>query len=242
MSRKPAASRRVGLAVLFGCAAVGMADTASSAAIQWTDWTSVSIPNSNAAGTLSGIGVTFAGPNDGGSTTGTFNWGPQATYVGGVVGNAPCSGTTACMGDIINLTGATPPATETLTFSSPVTNPVFAVWSLGSSGAPANLTFPAGTAPAIQSSGTNGVFGFVSLTASGNVVSGREGNGTFLLPGTYTSIPFTASFENFYGFTVGMAGPISAAVPEPGMLTLLAAGLVAGGFVARRRSGAAAKG
>jgi hypothetical protein len=220
----------------------GIAGTASAATIQWTDWTSVSLPGGTATGTLPGATVTFSGPNDGGSTTETFNWGPQATYVGGIVDNAPCSGTTSCMGDIINLTGATPPATETLTFSSPVTDPVFAVWSLGSPSIEPSLTFPAGTAPAIQSTGTNGEFGFVSLTASGNVVSGREGNGTFLLPGTYTSIPFTASFEDFYGFTVGVAGPIAAAVPEPSIVALLGAGLMAGGFVARRRRSSPAKG
>lgn len=213
---------------------------AAAASITWTDWTSVSIPGSSASGTLGGSTVTFSGPNVGGSTTGTFNWGPQATYVGGVVGNAPCSGVTTCLGDIINLTGGTPPTSNTLTFSSPVTNPVFAVWSLGQSGLPATLTFPAGTAPSIQSTGTNGVFGFVSLTASGNAVTGREGNGTFLLPGTFTSIPFTASFENFYGFTVGSAGLVGA-IPEPSTYALLAAGLALSGFMGRRRNGAASK-
>jgi hypothetical protein len=154
--------------------------------------------------------------------------------VGGVVGNPPCTGTTACMGDIINLLGGTPPTANTLTFSSPITNPVFAVWSLGSQSTPATLTFAPGATPIIQSTGTSG-FGFVSLTASGNAVTGVEGNGTFLLPGTFSSIPFTASFENFYGFTVGSAGALVGAVPEPSTYALLAAGLAMSGLFGRRR-------
>jgi hypothetical protein len=235
MSRNTRAARRAAFAVLLGCTMAGVAGTASSATVQWTDWTSVS--GNSATGTLPGATVTLSGPNDGGNTTGTFNWGPQSTYVGGVAGNAPCSGTASCLGDIVNLTGASPPATETLTFSSPVTNPIFAVWSLGQPTVEASLAFPTGTTPTIQSSGTNGVFGFTSLIASGNVVTGREGNGTFVLPGTYSSIPLTASLENFYGFTVGASGPISAAVPEPSIFALLAAGLMAAGCVGRRRRG-----
>lgn len=236
MSCKPHTCRVMSIAGLASLL-LAFGTHAGAATIAWTDWTSVSIPGNSASGTIPGSPTTvnFAGPNDGGSTIGTFNWGPSSTYVGGIVGNPPCTGTTSCMGDIINLTGATPPSSNTLTFSAPVTNPVFAVWSLGSSSAPATLTFPTGSAPSIQSTGTNGTFGFVSLTATGNAVTGREGNGTFLLPGTFTSIPFTASFENFYGFTVGAAGPLVGAVPEPGTLALLATGLLACGGLARRK-------
>jgi len=235
MSSKLQTLFRAGLAGTVAYACLGAVSPAAAATVDWTDWTGVSIPGSSATGTLPGATVTFSGPNIGGNTNGTFNWGPQATYVGGVVGNAPCTGATSCLGDIINLNGGTPPTSNTLTFSSPVTNPVFAVWSLGQPGTTATLTFSPGTAPAIQSTGTNGVFGFVSLTAAGNAVTGREGNGTFLLPGTFTSIPFTASFENFYGFTVGTAGPLVAAVPEPSIYALLTAGLVVSGFIGRRR-------
>jgi len=235
MSRKKKMLVRIGFAGTVAYACLGAIAPASAAAISWTDWTSVSIPGSSASGTLPGATVTFSGPNIGGNTTSTFNWGPQATYMGGVVGNAPCTGGASCLGDIINLTGGTPPTSNTLTFSSPVTNPVFAVWSLATPSSTAALTFPTGTAPAIQSTGTNGAFGFVSLAAAANAVTGSEGNGTFMLPGTFTSIPFTASFENFYGFTVGVAGPMVAAVPEPSTYALLAAGLVVTGFIGRRR-------
>ena len=37
-------------------------------------------------------------------------------------------------------------------------------------------------------------------------MSGVEGNGAVRFVGTYSSISWTMTFENFYGFTVGTAG------------------------------------
>ena len=37
-------------------------------------------------------------------------------------------------------------------------------------------------------------------------MSGVEGNGTVRFVGTYSSISWTMTFENFYGYTVGTAG------------------------------------
>jgi hypothetical protein len=234
--------RRSVLALAVAGAALAAAP-AAQAAISWTDWLTVSIPGNSATGVITpssgpAINVTLDGPNAGGSTTNTFVIGPASTYIGGVVTEAPCTGAVTCTGDLINIPGATPGA-NTLTFSSAVVNPVFAVWSLGDADNTATLTFAAGAVPVIQSTGTNGGLGFVSLTASGNVVSGREGNGTFLLPGTFTSIAFTldstASAE-FAGFTVGQAGELTAPVPEPETYALFAAGLGVLAFMRRRRA------
>jgi hypothetical protein len=230
--------RRGALAVAW----LAAAPAANAVPVAWTDWTTVSLAGGTASGVITpssgpAINVGLSGPNAGGSISDTFVFGPAATYIGGIVSNAPCAGTTSCVGDLINLPG-TPPGANTLTFSSAVANPVFAVWSLGDLNTTATLTLPTGTTPMIESTGTNGT-GFGSLTASGNVVSGREGNGTFLLPGTFSSITFTLASPNaneFAGITVGQAGSITAPVPEPATYALFAAGLGALGAVVRRRA------
>lgn len=242
MIREHIRLHRAVLAAAVASAALTAAPAAHAVTVAWTDWLTVSLPGGTATGVITpssgpSIDVGLSGPNAGGSIAETFVLGPEATYVGGDVSNAPCVGAVSCTGDVINIPGS-PPGTNTLTFSSAVVNPVFAVWSLGDAANLATLTFPAGTLPVIESTGTNGGLGFVSLTASGNVVSGREGNGTFMLPGTYTSIDFTLASTDaneFAGFTVGEAGPLTAPIPEPGTYALFAAGLCALGWVVGRR-------
>jgi hypothetical protein len=242
MSRASTCLHRSVLAVAAGAAFVA-APAAHAVTVAWTDWLTVSLSGGTATGVITpssgpAIDVALSGPNAGGSISETFVLGPEATYIGGDVANAPCVGALTCTGDLINIPGS-PPGTNTLTFSSAVVNPVFAVWSLGDATHTATLTFPAGTTPVIESSGTNGGLGFVSLTASGNVVSGQEGNGTFMLPGTYTSIAFTidsTDANEFAGFTVGQAGPLTAPIPEPSTYALFAAGLGLLGWMVGRRT------
>ncbi|HEX5632901.1 MAG TPA: PEP-CTERM sorting domain-containing protein [Gemmatimonadales bacterium] len=200
-----------------------------SAQTVWTDWTAATAGTpGSAAGTLNGIGVTYTGEVLANRViNGGFagSWAPATSFIGGTVSVGPAS-----VGDIITLGGAS--GTNTLTFATPVTDPVFAIWSLGQPGVAATFTFDA--TPALQAGGPNVNFGGASITVEGNVVSGREGNGVVQFDGTFSSLTWTDTPEFFYGFTVGMAGNV-AAIPEPGTWAMLGAGLALLGVWGRRR-------
>jgi hypothetical protein len=203
-------------------AAVLLFAASAQAATIWTDWTSATggFPGS-ASGTLSGVGVSYTGEVIGSVLNGTSNiWAPNSSFIGGTVTTSP-----SIVGDDIRLRGAFA-GTNTITFASPVENPVFAIWSLGAPTVPASFTFAA--TPTLEAGGPNSLFGGLSITVLGNVVSGREGNGVVQFSGTFSSISWTDTPENFYAFTVGINGPLApgpAPVPEPTSLTLVGSGL-----------------
>jgi hypothetical protein len=209
-----------------------------SAQTVWTDWTSATAGNAtgSAAGTLNGIGVSYSGEvlsnrviNGTPTVSASPNvWAPATSFIGGTVTTSP-----AVPGDIITLNGSFT-GTNTLTFASPITNPVFAIWSLGQPGASASFTF--NVTPTKEAGGPNRDYGGSSIVVTGNVVSGSEGNGTVQFTGTFSSLSWTDTVENYYGFTVGMAGPSAAPIPEPSTWALLGVGLVALGLRARRRA------
>ncbi len=151
-----------------------------------------------------------------------FAWAPNSSFIGGTVTTSP-----SIVGDDIRLRGSFT-GTNTITFASPVENPVFAIWSLGNPGLAASFTFNA--TPTLEAGGPNSQFGGSSITVLGNVVSGNEGNGVVQFSGTFSSISWTDTPENFYAFTVGLNGPLGpgpgpAPVPEPMSLTLVGSGL-----------------
>ena len=196
----------------------------TSATTTWTDWTSASTGNpGSAGGTLNGVAVNYSGEVlsnrvINGSAT---NWLPNSSFIGGTVTDSPST-----VGDIITLAGAFT-GTNTITFASPILNPVLAIWSLGA-GSPASFMF--NQAPTFEAGGPNAQFGGGPITISGNTVTGREGNGVAQFSGSVTSISWTDTPEFYYGFTVGTAG----AVPEPSAYLLLGAGLALVAFAVRR--------
>jgi hypothetical protein len=162
------------------------------------------------------ISVGFATTNYHTNISNYPSWTPTSTYADGtIVNNAPVASN-----GIMQLDGGTN-AVNTLSFSSPVTNPVIAIWSLGASGTPASFVF--GPTPTFVAGGPSAEYGGSAITVNGNVVSGAEGNGTVQFLGTYSSITWTnPQFEFWYGFDVGVAG--LASVPEPNAFVLTVAG------------------
>jgi hypothetical protein len=163
------------------------------------------------------------------------SWGPASSFTGGGVGNAPPPG------DIIAQNGGSSTGVNTITFSQPINNPVMAIWSLGNPGVVTQYVFPTTEQVNIQGGGPSNEYGGSSiyLVTGANAITGNEGNGVIEFIGNYSSITFTNPVsENWYGFTLGVAGlavpPTS--TPEPTTLALVATGLAALGIIRRTRA------
>ena len=223
-------------ALLFAACAVSTSALAHADTIVWTNWSSATSGNpGSATGTIGGINVTYFGQTSG--LTNVPSWTPASTFTGGVVGNAPPHTPT------IQIEGGSP-ITETITFSSTVVDPIFAIWSLGAPGNTASFDFSSksGQAFNILGGGPNAEFGGSALTSTGSVVHGSEGNGLVQFNGSFNSITFTTpNFENYYAFTVGYdatltGGETPGPVPEPETLSLFGLGLAALPLVRRSLS------
>lgn len=200
-----------------------LASAASAAPIDWNTW---STPG---AGVIANDGtpitVTFTTDNRHDNIANYPLWSPGASFMDGLLvdnGPAPANG-------IMKLfDGST--AISTVSFSSPVVDPVMAIWSLGAPSRPASFDFISLT-PMLVAGGPNAEYGGASISVLGTVVSGTEGNGTVQFAGTYSSLSWTnPQAENWYGFNVGIA----AAVPEPTEAAMLLIGLAALAFRVRR--------
>jgi hypothetical protein len=194
--------------------------SAHAATIDWNTWTSAT------DGTISTTGgsVTVAFNANGSADylyASYVSYLPAATYADGtIVNNAPSSSN-----NIIHLEGGNANI-NTITFSTPVVNPVMVIWSLGNSSTTASFNFIAAT-PTLVAGGVSSEYGGSSITVSGNDVSGAEGNGTVEFLGTFSNISWTNPvYEDWYGFNVGITGTAATSVPEPTTMLLLGLGLM----------------
>jgi hypothetical protein len=212
-------------ALLLAACAVSVSAIAHADTIAWTNWsTATSGTPGSAAGTIGTVNVTYSGQTSG--LTNVPSWTPASTFTGGVVGNAPPHTPT------IQLEGGSGIA-ETISFSSTVIDPIFAIWSLGAPGTPASFDFSSksGQGFNLLGGGPSTEFAGSALTSTGSIVHGSEGNGLVQFIGSFDSITFTTpNFENYYAFTVGYDAtltPPPPSVPEPATLSLFGLGLSA---------------
>jgi hypothetical protein len=228
-------------AVVFAACVVAVPALAHADTIAWANWSSATSGNpGSASGTIGAITVSYSGQTSGLTSlinTNAPSWTPASTFTGGVVGNAPPHTPT------IALEGGSA-ITEIITFSAPVVDPIFAIWSLGQPGAQASFDFSSknGQDFNLLGGGPSTEFNGSALTSIGSVVHGSEGNGLVQFIGSYNSIIFTTpNAENYYAFTVGFDQTLTdpttpGTVPEPATLSLFGLGLAAFAFAKRRFS------
>lgn len=226
---------RISRNTLAACASIGMAlcvasqQAEASLVVAWAALTSdtsstvggsIAAPSGTVNVTYSGSYL-FAQLNN----TGTYYW-TDSGWNGGAV-NAPATK------DIVGLSAGGP---KTITFSQDVTNPYVLITSW-------NGNTPTFSAPFTVIREGCGYWGCGSITPNATSTAFLPGNGeeTALLQftGTFSTLSFTDTSENWHGFTVGIAdvaGPPTGGggVPEPATLALLGSGLLGFAFLKRR--------
>ncbi len=213
------------LSLASALVAIFAAAPAARAQTTWTTWVFPAGANS-AVGTLGSNPVTYNGDlYTVNFVDGSYGWSPAASYVGGPVTSTPGLYQLAVLLDGGRGTGGT------ISFGTPVTDPVMAIFSLGDDFNPPDSASLVFSDPFhILAGGSSIHYGGSSITSLGDTVYGEEGNGTIQFIGTYSSISFqTPQFEHYYGITVG-----TAYTPEPGTLSLLGLGLGALPILQRR--------
>jgi hypothetical protein len=208
------------------CLVPAMADS-----FTYVDWTSAT--SDTVSGSIGSITVDYSGElsfaQTGSDSSPWAGYDPTSTFESALVANAPSDD------QIIAITGA-PGYTDTITFSTPVTNLIMDLVSLGNVNTPTEYTFDSPFT--ILSTGPSNEYGggLDSLTASnGNeTVTGAEGDGTILFNGPITTLSWTASNPEYWnGFTFGIDDDQLSDAPEPSSWMVMATGLLI--LVAMRR-------
>jgi len=201
------------LALVIACA------SSQAGTVYWTDFVNGPGPISLGYGTIAtpqgNVGVSITGPLlavRGANNAGLY-WN-GGYWMGGGVDNYPGFEEDFIIRD---------PGSFTISFDSPVVNPVIAIYSLGAGDPIVNLTFA-------QSFSIVPTDLSIGLSAVGLVLTGEEGWGIIRFSGTLSQISFSSDVEELYSsYQIGA----DASTPEPSAFILAGAGL--GGLAAIRR-------
>jgi len=197
-----------------------MAQSSYAGVIAWVDWqsTAPAVSGTITLADASQISVTFDGGIIGAclDSTCSNHWLPASTYQSATVDNAPPGGLLEITGG-----GGVTPDVYTITFGTPVVDPVIGIVSMGG-GVTSEYDF---SAPYTLLSSGGGFYGSGSFTVvSPTALQGAESNGVVGFTGTFSSISFAAPvYEAWQEITVGVPDPQT--VPEPGAWSLMLAGM-----------------
>jgi hypothetical protein len=224
------------------------ASPAPAAYTIWTGFTPTSGTGTLAdpSGTITvNYSITGGGVND--FVADVLNSSDFGLFFGGINANDVYEPNPPGTDEFLNISAGSDTALYTLTFSSPVINPVFHVFNQDFR----NYSFLGGITPTVVSG--------LNLVAAGSMVGDNDGGltadfaadsnkgnpagsayGSFMLAGTFTTIQWTRPLTPGAVVTDGNALAVSAtAVPEPSSVVLMGAGVVGVlGYGWRRRKAA----
>ena len=226
---------RLTIAAITAAATLLAATAASAVTVAWTGWTGAT--DTVASGTIvSGtttLGVTLATSGEPLNfiQTGT---GPNyfiepnpasLPYTGGIVDDSPPAA------EMVSLSAG---GTKTISFSQAVTNPYIAFVSWNGNAASFSQPFE----KVSEGCGYWGC-GTFDLGTDNTFVGNGEVHGILRFVGTFTTLTFTDSSEDWHGLTIGIDG-VADTAPEPASWALLITGFGMIGATMRRRRPVAA--
>ena len=212
--------------LLLGSALAGSLFSAGAASaattVYWADLQNASagVVGGVIAAPSGNVGVTFNGSYSFAQTAGGIDYWSPTGYTQGVV-NRPTGS------DIIAFDAG---GAKTITFSKTVTDPFIAFNSWNGN----TVTFSSPFTVISQGCGYWGCGTFVPSNGNKTFFGSGETTGVLQFKGTFTSLSFTDTSENWHGIQIGIAD-VGGGVPEPATWALMISGFGLAGAALRRR-------
>jgi hypothetical protein len=199
--------------------------------VYYVDWTAANPGGGTASGVINlpngdTIGVEFTAidiptgnpaPFLGAQTSGGINyWATDAPYISAEVPVGPPDS------DILQLSGGNSSTRYTVTFTEAIVGPIMPILSLGQGGIEVRYDFDSPFDIVSQGVGHWGGCATCLYELSGDILAGREGHGTIVFDGTYSTFSWVVpTNEVWHGFTFGVRSSASlgeAVVVDEGQL------------------------